>query len=54
MDATAGLPLIQLPPPIASVSVADWPAQIADGPMIAGGRGFTVNIFTAAQPVVNE
>jgi len=53
MVASAVLLLLQVPPPVASVSVIEEPTQTAVGPPIAAGKGFTVTIFVRLQPVDN-
>lgn len=49
MVATAGVPELQVPPDVASVSVMVVPLQTVPGPEIAAttGRAFTVIVFTA-------
>jgi hypothetical protein len=49
--AIAVLPLHQLPPLVASASVAVVPAQVTAVPVIADGKGFTVMVDVAVQPV---
>ncbi len=43
--------MLQLPPPVAQVSITDSPSHTCDGPAIAAGSGFTVMIFDLVQPV---
>jgi len=54
MLATTVLLLPQVPPPVALVSVADKPWQIAGGPVILAGSEFTVIVFTTKHPVESE
>lgn len=49
--AIAGALLLQLPPGVGSVSVVVNPTQMLDKPLITPGRGFTVTIAVAEQPV---
>jgi hypothetical protein len=51
--ATAVLLLLQLPPAVASLSVMVSPAHTAVLPVIANGKGKTVNGDAAIQPVGN-
>ena len=49
--AYAALPLIQLPPAVASDKVVLKPTQTFAVPVILAGSGFTVMIVVAIQPV---
>lgn len=42
--ATAGVPLLHVPPAVASVSVVVLPIQTLAEPAIAAGIGFTVTV----------
>ena len=48
------LPLLHVPPTVASIKVTVDPAHIADTPVIAEGTGFTVMVVEVVQPVGNE
>ena len=48
-DATA-LPLLQVPPGVASDKVMDELTHTDDGPVIAAGSGLTVNDVVTEQP----
>ena len=49
--AMAVLLLLHLPPVLASVSVADSPTHTSVVPFIVAGKGFTVTVANAVQPV---
>ena len=51
--ALAVVPLVQLPPPVALVSVVVVPGQTVIVPVLVTGRGFTVTVPVALQPVGN-
>jgi hypothetical protein len=51
--ATLPLPELQVPPEVASVSVAVLPVQTIPDPAIAAGNAFTVRISVSLQPVAN-
>ena len=53
IDATAGVPLLQTPPAVASVNVAQVKLQIADGPVMAAGSALMVSGVVIIQPVAN-
>lgn len=50
--ATAGVPLVQVPPTDASCNVAVAPRQMDLAPEIVSGSGLTVKRDTATQPVL--
>jgi hypothetical protein len=52
MVATAGLPLVQVPPAVAFVQVAVLPMQITSAPVGAAGGVFTVIVFSRWQPLL--
>jgi hypothetical protein len=49
--ADAGVPLVQVPPLVASASVVVLPAHTLNVPVMAAGSGLTVYTFVALQPV---
>lgn len=51
--ATEVVPLDHVPPGVTSASVVVSPWQTAKVPVIAAGRGFTVTIVVAIQPVLS-
>ena len=50
-EAIAALLLLQLPPPVASVSAVVRPSHTVPVPVIAAGNGLTVNGVVVIQPV---
>ena len=52
--ATAVLLLLQVPPPDASLSWVNIPAQLLNMPDIAAGKGLTVMVVVAVQPPVGN
>ena len=51
MVAMVVVPLVHVPPPVASLKVVARPAQTLAVPVIDDGKGFTVTTFEATQPV---
>ena len=49
--AIDGLPLIQVPVAVGSVSIVTAPAQMVDTPVMAEGGALTVTVLVAMQPV---
>lgn len=52
MVATPVLPLVHMPPPVASVTVVVAPMHALNVPPIAAGLAFTVTTVVALQPVL--
>jgi hypothetical protein len=48
--ATAGFVLLHVPPVTVLLKVISNPWQTADGPVIAGGEGYTVTVVVAKHP----
>ena len=48
--AAVVLPLLHVPPVVASIKVADEPGHIANTPVMPGGSGFINTIVATAQP----
>ena len=48
--ATAGSPLVHVPPMVASSSVTVSPTHTCVGPLIGPGAAITVTVVVAAQP----
>ena len=48
---SAVLLLLHVPPPVASLKVAELPTQTTPAPVIAAGAGLTVSSVQAIQPV---
>ena len=51
IDPTAGLLLLQVPPPVPSARVVVWPTQMLALPVTGNGRGLIVMVVVAWQPV---
>jgi len=49
--ATAGVALLHVPPPVASLKVVVEPAHTVAVPVMAAGNGFTVTVAVTKQPV---
>jgi hypothetical protein len=47
----AGLPLVQMPPPVASVKVPVAAVQACSGPLMVEGAVLTVTVTAVVQPV---
>ena len=52
MVATAGVPLLQVPPVLTVLAVVVWFTHTVRVPVIADGSGFTVTTAVVGQPVV--